>query len=169
MPNPREKRLEIDQQKVQQLALASGGRLRLVSVSGRPPHKFVIEYNCPSLVKGSNGEVSVRNQHRVEISLDGNYPITKPSARMLTPVFNPHVFITQSICLGGRWTPTETLDALVLRIGAILQLDPKVIDYRSLANAEAGEWAKKNPSKLPLPGAVDFKAPEKPEGRIQWS
>jgi len=168
MPNPRQTRLLTDYQKVQQLIAESGGALRLVRATGSPPTTYVIEYNCPSLVK--DGEhIAIRRQHRVEIKLAPNHPFNMPTARMLTSVFNPHVFFTQAFCLGGYWSPVETLDTLVLRIGAILQWDPKVINLRSLANLEAGEWARKNPSQLPLPGAVQFKAAKKAGPGIQWS
>ena len=162
MPSPREKRLQTDFQKIQQLISESGGSLRLVSARGNPPRKYVIEYRCPSLIKQS-GRVSIRHEHRVEIQLDTSYPMSKPTARMLTPVFNPHVFVTHAVCLGMRWSPLETLDTLVLRIGAILQLDPKVLDFKSLANGEAGAWARKHLDELPLPGAVPFKAPKAAE------
>jgi hypothetical protein len=68
------------------------------------------------------------------------------------------------------WSPTETLDALVLRIGAVLQLDPKVLDDRSPANSEALHWVRGHYQTLPLPGAVDFRAPGPSAGpRITWS
>jgi ubiquitin-protein ligase len=158
MPTPREKRLQTDYQKIQQLVAGSGDTLRLVSVKGSPPSLYVLEYRCPGLAK-EGGRVTVRDEHRVEIQLDLNYPFSKPSARLLTPVFNPHVFVTRAVCLGMRWTPLETLDALALRIGAILQLDPKVLDFKSLANGEAGAWVRAHPDQTPLPGAVSFKAP----------
>ena len=162
MPSPREKRLQTDLQKVQRLAAGSGGALVLAGFRGKPPTAYILEFHCPSLVKEPGGQVLVRHSHRVEIVLGPDYPMTKPTARMLTPVFNPHVFSTQQICLGGAWTPLETLDVLILRIGAILQMDPKVINYSSLANSEAGTWARRNRDSLPLPGWTTFKPPASP-------
>jgi ubiquitin-protein ligase len=158
MPTPRERRLQTDYQKLQQLAAESGGTIRIVRVKGAPPTLYELEYRCPGLAR-EGGRVVVRGDHRVEIRLDLSYPFSKPAARVLTPVFNPHVFTTRAVCLGVRWTPLETLDALVLRIGAILQLDPRVLDFKSLANGEAGAWARAHPDQIPLPGAVSFKAP----------
>ena len=166
MTTPRERRLQADFQKVQGLVAGSGGGLKLISTQGQPPTTYVIEYHCPSLVKEAGAAAIVRRQHRVEIRLDSTYPLRTGSAtaRLLTPVFNPHVFFNQDICLGARWNPTETLDTLVLKIGAILQLDPRVLDFNSLANPEAGAWVKKHPGQTPLPGAVDFKAPRNEHG-----
>ena len=128
---------------------------------------YVIEYYCPSLVKDATGQPIIGTRHQVEISLTMNYPLTQPAARVLTPIFNPHVFSSNAICLGGVWSAAETLDALILRIGALLQLDPKVLDPNSAANHEANEWVRQNRSRIPL-GQVSFKGPARPVTRIQW-
>jgi hypothetical protein len=169
MPSPRETRLQTDHAKISKLVGESGGTLNLVSTTGSPPISYVIDYRCPSLVRDTAGQVRVQHQHRVEITLGSNYPFDKPTARMLTPVFNPHVFDTLAFCLGRLWSATETLDALVLRIGAVLQLDPKVLDFNSLANHQAGAWVRNNQRQLPLPGAVTFRAPQPNLSRIKWS
>jgi ubiquitin-protein ligase len=169
MPNPRENRLNSDYQKVQSAAAQSRNTLRLVRVSGSPPTRYVIEFTCPSLVREQDRKLSIRQVHQVEISLGREYPLPggRPTARLITPVFNPHVFESGTICL-GEWKPTETLDALVFRIGALLQWDPKVLNPHSPANHEAMNWALQHPEKLPL-GTVTFKAGVKPENRIQWT
>ncbi len=166
MSNPRVNRLQADYKKVRQLVEASGGSLRLVRASGAPPSTYIIEYHCPSLVK-EKGQITVRNTHQVEITLSVDYPFSKPSARMLTPVFNPHVFPMHAICLGTDWSPAETLDTLILRIGAILQLDPKVLNPKSPANGEANTWVQQNRERVPL-GTVSFKSGEENKTRIQW-
>ncbi len=162
-----ERRLKSDYTKTRTLIEQSGGGLRLIKVDGDPPQVYTIEYHCPSLVIDTQGELVTRNTHIVEIKLGSDYPIERPSARMLTPVFNPHVFRSLNICLGGVWNPSETLESLILRIGALLQLDPKVLDVKSPANSDANNWVKKNWGKLPL-GKVDFKVATPPEKRIQW-
>jgi ubiquitin-protein ligase len=165
--NPQQRRLQSDFTKLQKLAAESGGTLLILHTSGNPPKSYAIEYHCPSLVK-EKGELVVREIHQVEINLPGNYPFSQPSARMLTPVFNPHVFPTHTICLGGVWSPAETLDVLVLRIGALLQLDPRVLNPHSPANQDANDWVRRNPQRIPL-GQVSFKGPSAEPGRIQWT
>ncbi len=167
MENPRIRRLKTDFEKIQQLVSQSGGTLQLVKTEGNPPTKYVIEYQCPSLVKNTQGQIVLRHQHRVEISLGMNYPLEKPSARMLTPVFNPHVFSSNAICLGSVWSAAETLDVLVLRIGALLQLDPKVLDPNSPANIDANSWVRQNKNKIPI-GKVSFKAAQQSKPKIEW-
>jgi len=166
--NPIANRLKADYDKANKLVADSGGTLNLSHTVGSPPTLYVIEYHCPSLVKDDSGKLTLRNQHRVEITLGANYPLMKPSARMLTPVFNPHVFATNAICLGGVWSPSETLDTLILRIGALLQLDPTVLDPNSPANHEANTWVKNNKSQLPV-GKVTFLAPKPAPKKIEWS
>jgi ubiquitin-protein ligase len=168
MPTPRDRRLQSDHEKVKKLSAESGGTLKLLRATGSPPTSYVIEYHCPSLVKDSSGNTSIREQHQVEINLGANYPFEKPAARMLTPVFNPHVFTTHAICLGVVWSAAETLDTLILRIGALLQLDPKVLNPHSPANSEAEEWVRKNKAKIPL-GQVSFKIAAEAPRRVQWS
>lgn len=168
MPSPRDNRLKADFQKVRQAVEASGGSLRLLAADGAPPTRYVLEYHCPSLVKDAGGKLSVRAVHQVEIRLGVDYPLPsgKPTARMLTPVFNPHVFESQAICIGG-WRPTETLDVLVLRLGALLQWDPKVLDPHSPANHKAMHWALEHRAELPL-GRVSFKGEAPAARRIEW-
>jgi ubiquitin-protein ligase len=168
MLNPTYRRLKTDYDKVLKLAVNSGGSLRLLRTTGDPPKSYVIEYHCPSLVKSSTGQMVISNVHQVEINLGINYPTEKPTARMLTPVCNPHVFDSNAICLGNDWSVAETLDNLILRIGALLQLDPKVLNPKSLANSAAYEWITKNPGKIPL-GYITFKARQEPPRRISWS
>jgi ubiquitin-protein ligase len=168
MQNPRDRRLQADYEKVRKLASESGGTLKLVRISGRPPTSYVIEYHCPGLVKNNAGQIATRNCHQVEISLGSNYPFEKPTARMLTPVFNPHVFSSNAICLGVVWSAAETLDTLILRIGALLQLDPRVLDSRSPANSEANRWVQQNRQRIPI-GNVSFRLSQEPKKRIEWS
>lgn len=168
MPTPRDRRLQSDHEKVKKLVAESGGTLKLVRTAGIPPTTYIIEYHCPGLMKNQQGQVVAQDQHRVEISLGSSYPFEKPVARLLTPAFNPHIYTSGGICLGGEWSAAETLDALILRIGALLQLDPKVLNPRSPANSEANQWVQQNKSKIPL-GQVSFKAGVAAPKRVQWS
>lgn len=167
--SPRVTRLKREFEKVSKLVAESGGTLKLVSASGSPPTRYVIEYHCPSLVD-LNG--SIRNVHQVEISLPYTYPLTSPEARMLTPVCNPHVFEHNAICLGAlssAWVASSTLDLVILNIGALLQLDRRVLNPHSLANSAAFAWIQRNPAKIPL-GRVSFLpgAASQPP-RIEWN
>jgi hypothetical protein len=166
--NPLQRRRQAELDKVKKLVAESGGTLILIRTSGNPPSTYVIEYHCRSLVRDPSGVVSIQNKHQVEINLGLNYPIVKPTARFLTPIFNPHVFPSNIICLGANWNAGDTLDMLILKLGALLQLDPRVIDPNSLANIEAYHWVTLNQRSIPL-GTICFKAAATPPSRIQWT
>jgi ubiquitin-protein ligase len=168
MASPRDNRLNADYQKVRKAVEESGGTLKLVRATGNPPTRYVIEYHCPGLARDDSGQIITRHTHQVEIALGANYPLpgNSPRSRLLTPAFNPHIFTNQDICLGD-WSPTETLDVLVLRLGALLQWDPRVIKPTSPANGEAMNWYRAHKSQFPL-GKVTFKASDSAESRIAW-
>ena len=171
MRNAKDRRLQADYEKVLKLISESGGTLKLVRALGHPPTSYVIEYQCPSLVKNTVGQITTRNLHQVEINLGADYPFTAPNANILTPVFNPHVYANNAICLGvlqNKWNATLTLDIVILDIGALLQLDPKVLNSNSAANFDANRWVQQNRTRIPL-GSVSFKARQEPKKRIQWS
>ena len=98
MTNTLANRLRTDYEKLTRLVSESSGSLRLVRTTGTPPVSYVIEYDCPSLVKNADGNKVIRNQHQVEIGLGMNYPLVRPAVRMLTPVFNPHVWKNNAVC-----------------------------------------------------------------------
>ena len=167
MPTPRDRRLQADYEKVLKLVAESGETLKLLRTTGSPPTWYEIEYHCPGLVKDAEGQISIHNFHRVVIVLMANYPFEKPNARVTTPVFNPHVYPHDAICLGVVWNAAETLDTLVLRIGALLQLDPRVLNANSPANSEANQWVKQHPDRIPL-GTISFKTAQTPKSQVQW-
>ena len=164
----KQKRLETDYQKVMELVERSNGSLKLLKVTGTPPRSYELAFNIPSLVRERSGNPEVGKSHRVRVTLGENYPFKKPNARMLTPIFNPHIFSNGVFCLGSQWRPTETLDALIIWIGAILLLDPKVLDFKSPANSAANDWARRNLGKLPL-GQLNFKSSPQQASRIRWN
>ncbi len=168
MPNPIQVRLQTDHEKVKKLVTESGGTLQLIRAVGIPPTSYIMEYHCPGIAKDSYGNIINRNQHQVEIKLSANYPIEKPTAAFLTPIFNPHVFPSNVICLGGVRSPGETLDLLILRIGALIQLDPRVLDDKSPANSEANQCVRANRFRLPV-GKITIKLQEQGKKRIEWS
>jgi ubiquitin-protein ligase len=171
LQSPRDSRLQAEHEKVQRLIAESGGTLKLVRASGSPPTSYVIEFHCPSLVKGGPQQVTIRNIHQVEFNLGANYPSSPPTARFLTSVFNPHVFQHNAVCLGvlqNSWNVSLTLDIVILEIGALLQLDPKVLNPNSPANHEANKWVQENRNRIPL-GTISFKTGQERTKRIQWS
>jgi ubiquitin-protein ligase len=171
MTNPVQNRLRAEYEKVTRLVSESGGTLKLIQTAGSLPMSHIIEYHCPSLTVDGEGKLVIRHIHQAEFKLGITYPPRDqrdwPTVHMLTPVFNPHVWPNNAVCI-GTWGLVETLDLLVLRIGALLQLDPRVLNANSPANLDANLWVQANRSKIPL-GTISFKAGTEPAKRIQWS
>jgi hypothetical protein len=67
---------------------------------------------------------------------------------MVTPLFHPHVYPNNTICL-GVWQTSEYMDELALRIGAMLQFDRRCLNIKDPANEKAVAWAQKNLLVLP--------------------
>lgn len=110
----------------------------------------------------------VQQSTDVEIELPAKYPFESPRAKVLTPIWNPNVFIYGNICMGGKWLPTEGLDLFIKRVLRILAFDPLIISTTSPANTEASEWyqsAKFRDSQAFPTIALNtlFKAPRPPE------
>lgn len=149
--NVREKRLQNDYEALSRLIADSAGDLKLISQEGNPPYKYVIEYRCKGVEKlGLMNKPVYRDTHRVEIVLGNNYPKEEPSTKFLTTIFHPNVYNSNRICLGIKWTISETLTELILRIGKIIQYSKDVLNLNSPANSDAKNWAAKNMNLFPV-------------------
>jgi ubiquitin-protein ligase len=167
MNDVRQRRLAADHQMVSQLVTESGNTLHVESIDGNPPHTYIIQYRCRGIER-LNGQAPIyREEHRVRIALPANYPAQGPVATMLTPIFHPHIWSSNAICL-GRWTLSERLDNLLTRIGAIIQYDPQYFDFNSPANRDASAWAQRNMRLFPV-GRCNFKVPSARAGEISWT
>ena len=68
------------------------------------------------------------------------YPFEPPSARVLSNLWHPNVFINGNICLGSRWQATEGLDLFVARVARLLIFDPMLVNLNSVAHLAAAQW-----------------------------
>ncbi|HLK56975.1 MAG TPA: ubiquitin-conjugating enzyme E2 [Chthonomonadaceae bacterium] len=145
MPNARDLRLQSDYEHVRKLAIGSGGTLVIEATRGRPPDEYVLLYKCRSIEGILDGKPVYRDQHRVKIHLPAKYPLPSapPRIEVLTPIFNPHVYPNREVCIGD-WHTGEFLDELVLRLGALLQFDRRILNIRDPANEDAMAWVHKN-------------------------
>jgi ubiquitin-protein ligase len=171
--NIRDKRLENDFKGVSNLVANSGGTLKIVSTSGKPPHTYVIEYLCRGIERLQGENPVFRNNHQIKISVeDSDYPRSKPNVWFLTPIFHPNVWSKnqgQLVCLGDEyWTMSETLSELILRVGRIIQYSEDVLNTRRPANQEAGQWAIRNPNRFPIDNKT-FKSAAHPSTGITWT
>lgn len=121
-------------------------RLKLIQADGDPPERYQIEFRVRSL-RQVDGTMRVIKSHTVEILLPRNYPRTPPQCRMLTPVFHPNI-APHAICVGDHWSPGESLESLVSRIGEMLAYQS--YNVKSPLNGEAARWVAEHEDELPL-------------------
>jgi ubiquitin-protein ligase len=164
----RQRRLESDHARVTALARDSGGTVIVESTRGAPPVEYRLTLVCRGLERLEGGRAYARARHTVLICLPDGYPSPSapPQVRFVTPVFNPHVYSNNVVCLGG-WLVNEHLDQLVLRLGALIQYDPQALNLGSAANSVAAQWAHRHTASLPL-GRETFKAAAREREEVTW-
>lgn len=168
MASVRERRLSAEFESVTRLIASSGSTIELASTSGRPPVQYVLTYRCPGIVRLIGGQkADIKQSHSVQIDVPASYPGQPPIVRFLTPIFHPHVWSATNLVCIGKWTISEQLDQLLLRIGALIQYDPQYFDFKSPANTTAAEWAARNMRLFPL-GSVTFKRTHDVGPAIDW-
>jgi Ubiquitin-conjugating enzyme len=160
-------RLRQDHLRLCTLVDGSPGLVAIHRSVGQPPSQYELVLACRSVTSSSEGQLSYRDTHTVEILLGPDYPYDEPSIRMLTPVFHPHVFANDRVCLGD-WTGAEFLDLLVKRLFRILQFDPAYLDGNSVANWAAQQWVEANRGLFPL-GTVVPGQPSAQKPRITFT
>lgn len=135
--------------KLNQLASESNGKIKIISSTGNPVSRIVIELNYPTVIN-DNYPDKVHNSSKIDISLTSKYPFTEPVVSFERPiVFHPNIYDSGRICFGTKWLPTQGLDLLVKRIVKIITYEPDILNEASPANTKALSWYRKAFSKYP--------------------
>ena len=140
----RTRRLQADLDQVR-AAFDRSTVIQVQSIHGDPPETYHIQYNVKGLVRGPNGQPSLREQHIVEIQLTREYPRQSPKCKMLTPIFHPEPAM---ICVGDHWTAGERLVDLIVRVGEMITY--QAYNIKSPLDGEAAMWADINRDRLPI-------------------
>ena len=152
MSTLRERRLATDAGRVRSLVAANPNRLDVRAVVGSPPHQYDITVKCKSVLQLRSGRPVYGRSHTLRVVLPSGYPLQDSArASVLTPIYHPHVFKGSNIvCVGSQRAVSEFLDAFVRRMFDVLRYDPRYLDPKSPANAEAMEWAMGSAHLFPL-------------------
>jgi len=132
-------RREVDIERLRALAVASGGRIGIVTlpVAGRP--RFVLDLGYATV--GSQRYPAERQaSSRIAIDLAPRHPFQPPVTTVLTPIFHPHVFSSSVVCIGSKWLPSEGMDLFVHRVVRLLAFDPLLMNPYSIADGAANAW-----------------------------
>jgi ubiquitin-protein ligase len=125
----------------------SGPMLSWVPASDKnPPDKYRVTINV--LAETIQGEAC---QHVIEIDCSSlDYPRQEPELRFLSNVVkHPHVFSSGRICI-GKYSYSESLAQLCIRLCRFLQYDPELINPRSIATTSFNQWYEQNKWRFPL-------------------
>lgn len=152
MPSLRDQRLREDYRRLQELVRVNADLVQIEAVTDCPARQYEIALHCRSVVNFRRGNPVYGDVHRVSIVLTAGYPLrAAPCAKVLTPIRHPHVFpTTKDVCLGNERSVSEFLDAFVCRLYDILRYDPRYLDTRSPADADAMTWACQSMHMFPL-------------------
>lgn len=167
--NAHDQRRAQDIQRLEQLQIASQGRLQLAYVKGTPPSEIEVHFNL-KVAPSERYPQEVGKLTKCLISLPARYPFVEPTVTITTPILHPNVYTSGRICLGLKWMPSFGMDLLVKRIAQIITYDPVVLNEKSPANSNAVAWYRKarsaNPGAFPT-DRVNWDTSEKAAG-ISW-
>jgi ubiquitin-protein ligase len=139
------RRLQAEYERLQVL-FEEHPRIRIVAALGRPPDKYIVEYQVKGLVE-ENGKIQGRALHRAEITLGPSYPREMPRCVMLTPIFHPNIDYL-AICTEDIGSAGQTLDQTILFIGEMISF--QAYNLQSPRNGDAARWTQENQERLPL-------------------
>lgn len=147
-PSPRQRRLESDLRRLQDLAQQSSifsFEVAHAHPAVGAPETYRIRFRGPSLqvLTSKRGELIVQRllEHEVLIQLVAEYPRSAPHMRWLTPIFHPNISAAGAVCLGGwgtHWAPSLQLDKLCEMLWDMLRFAN--YDTRSPFNQQAAQW-----------------------------
>ncbi|MGI6294802.1 MAG: ubiquitin-conjugating enzyme E2 [Armatimonadota bacterium] len=113
--------------------------------------KFIVTYRCRGLQwLPERPRPNIIKLHKVEIYLHTEYPRLPPRLQWLTDIFHPNILppaMNGGVCI-GKWSPSESLGRLVVRIGRMVQYQN--YSTTDALNLQAAAWAKENESSLPV-------------------
>lgn len=149
MISSRDRRLITDFQKI--CVLNKSSSLIDIQSTDLTKERYTVTYSCKGIMKVENKtEPIFANNHKMEIYLHKLYPRRPPQLKWVTDIFHPNILSGSQnggVCIGG-WTPAETLDKLIIRIGEMVQY--KSYNIQDVLNLEASEWVILNKDKLPV-------------------
>lgn len=128
-------------------AFSAHPHIRIESVSGTPPDRYVFEMHVSGLVPKGEEAFEPSALHRAEFYLPLDYPRRPPFCRMLTPVYHPNID-PQKICIGDHWSAGQSLVQMVVRVAEMVCYQS--YNLKSPLNAKAAAWAEEHPDSLPL-------------------
>ena len=131
---PRERRLDSEHKGM--VSLANSSSLIKFSTAGAPPTRYDITMKCMGMRKLED-KLYPTSDHRLEITLDDNFPLLPPIVVWRTPIFHPNIK-PPYVCSGNIWYAAMSLAEFCVTLCEMVQY--KSFNVYSTLNEEAAEW-----------------------------
>jgi ubiquitin-protein ligase len=116
-------------------------------IKGNPPDQYEITYNLKGLCKPGSGDIIEHDSHSIELTIPFGFPHFPPSCKPKSNTFHPD-FDPAAICLGDFWNQDCQLQALIIRIGQMI--NGEIYSTTNAFNEEASAWYNSHPDTFPL-------------------
>ena len=150
MSTVRDRRLQSDHQRLAALVSRYPNKLKVEAARGNPPESYLLLIKGRGIAAVNRDLPTYCTEQRLRVELPAEYPAVPPLVTVLGPIFHPHVWPRSNVVCTGSWNITEPLDQLVLRLSSLIFYDPEQLNWRSVANQAAADWASRNRNLFPL-------------------
>ncbi len=114
---------------------------------GAPPEQYTITYFMAGYHQGSTEEISLAEEHVVELSIPFGFPHFPPSCKPKSNTFHPD-FDSAAICLGKAWEQEASIANIILYIGKMI--NGEIYSTQNAFNDKAAVWYQKHSKKFPI-------------------
>lgn len=150
MNSVRQRRLQSDYARLLDLVSTRQPEFMIEAVHGEPPEKYFLAFRGQTVAELRGTAPVYCYRQRLKIEMPADYPAVAPLVTVLGTIVHPHIWPRNNVVCLGPWSISESLDNLVLRLRSMLRYDDGQLNWRSVANLEAADWARRNHSLLPL-------------------
>jgi len=146
MKSFRDQRLANDYEELVSLQqrLRQDGRTKLdvQPVGSRPYQSYNLFFHCGGFVDEFG---SVRQRHQIFLEFPKVYPMeAPPTFKRVSPLFHPNIYPHGVFCLGfegdRQWSPTVSLESLILHVSRLIRFDPEWVNLDPPANRTSEFW-----------------------------
>ncbi len=121
--------------------------ISVTPIKGDPPDQYEITYTLIGMCKTDDGRIVESTDHKVELAIPFGFPHFPPSCKPKSDLFHPD-FDPAAICLGDYWEKQQSLSALIVHIGRMI--NGEIYSTTNAFNEDATEWYLANAEKFPL-------------------
>ncbi|REG11423.1 ubiquitin-conjugating enzyme E2 [Pelolinea submarina] len=161
--NPRTRRLQSDQKKIQDLADRCKFICILDQTGGNPPNQYLISLHFKAITSiDADNQPVYGYDHKLRIDLPEEYPMRKPYFNFVTPIFHPNIAENGDVSI--NYTTGLCMDDLILFIIHMIRWENVGLD--DPFNLAATRWGRESWDNKPLDKSRIFDEDESNELEI---